>query len=82
MSYNYFFGSLCFTNPVWASSILVVVGCLSNVVYLSWRNKVKKRPEARAKMLAHYASEKAGDDGGLSAWMDLGDRHPDFVYAL
>ena len=22
------------------------------------------------------------DDGGLDAWMELGDRHPDFVYAL
>ena len=21
-------------------------------------------------------------DGGLNTWMELGDRHPDFVYAL
>ena len=84
VSYNLFFLALyAFTNPVCGSSVLVAVGCLSNVVYLSWRNKVKKRPEAHAKLLAHYASiKKAGDDGGLSAWMELGDRHPDFVYTL
>jgi len=28
------------------------------------------------------ADEKIADDGGLSAWIELGDRHPDFVYTL
>ena len=32
-------------------------------------------------MLAKYADSKS-PDGGVEAWMDLGDRHPDFVYAL
>jgi hypothetical protein len=27
-------------------------------------------------------AEKEGDDGVLSAWTELGDRHPDFVYTL
>jgi hypothetical protein len=55
------------------------------MAYFSWRNKVKKRPAVRAKLLEKYvAADKEGgcDDGGLSAWIELGDRHPDFVYAI
>ena len=63
------------------------MGCLANVAYLSWRNKVKKRPGARAKLLEKYITvEKEGEtfnkDGGLKAWIELGDRHPDFMYTL
>ena len=58
-----------------------------NMVYLSWRNKVKKRPGVRTKLLQKYhdaaaAEKEIADDGGLSAWIELGDRHPDFVYTL
>jgi len=60
----------------------VIVGSLINVAYLSWRNKLKKRPEVRAKLLEKYAEDEKRGDGGLSAWMELGDRHPDFVYTL
>ncbi|KAF8817611.1 MFS general substrate transporter [Phlegmacium glaucopus] len=64
-------------------SIFVIVCCLLNMAYLSWRNSVKKRPEVRAKLLEKYfPGEKDGDDGSLDAWMDLGDRHPDFLYTL
>ena len=54
------------------------------MAYLSWRNKVKKRPGVRAKLLQNYVSAEKGiaDEGGLSAWIELGDRHPDFVYTL
>ena len=74
-------------NPTLNSSILIVVISLVNVAYLSWRNKVKKRPEERAKLLDKYKLKGAGDDdddegGRLDAWMELGDRHPDFVYIL
>ena len=67
-----------------SSSILAVVGALVNVAYLSWRNRVKKRPEVRARLLEKYvaASKESCDDGGLSAWIELGDRHPDFVYTI
>ena len=59
------------------------MGSLINIAYLTWRNKVKKRPGVRAKLLEKYATlEKGKDDGGLSAWIELGDRHPDFVYTL
>ena len=74
------------SNPIWLSSILAVVISLVNVAYLTWRNKVKKRPEERAKLLEKYVvagSDKQGeDDGKLRALIDLGDRHPDFVYTL
>ena len=57
--------------------------CLVNVAYLSWRNKVKKRPEVRAKLLEKYmTADKESEDGGLEAWIELGDRHPDFMYTL
>jgi hypothetical protein len=54
------------------------------MAYLSWRNEVKKRPGVRAKLLDKYvAPDKEGDNAeGLSAWVELGDQHPDFVYAL
>jgi len=64
--------------------ILVFLSSLTNRAYLSWRNKVKKRPGVRAKMLEKYVTaEKDGEDnGGLKAWIELGDRHPDFAYTL
>ena len=55
------------------------------MAYLSWRNKVKKHPGVRTKLLQKYyaaAEKEISDDGGLSAWIELGDRHPDFVYTL
>jgi hypothetical protein len=53
------------------------------MAYLSWRNKIKKRPEERAKLLDKYKGTNDDDEeGGLDAWMELGDRHPDFVYTL
>ena len=58
------------------------MGSFVNVAYLSWRNKVKKRPEERAKLLGKYKGDDDDDKGGLDSWMELGDRHPDFVYTL
>ena len=52
------------------------------MVYLSWRNKVKKRLEERAKLLNKYKGDNDDDEGGLDAWIELGDCHPDFVYTL
>ena len=72
---------LNFYRPSLSSCITVFVGSLINMVYLSWRNKVKKRPGVRTKLLEKYAAAD-DSDGGLRAWIDLGDRHPDFVYTL
>ena len=53
------------------------------MAYLSWRNKVKKRPGVRTKLLQKYATaDKETVDGGLRAWAELGDKHPDFVYTI
>ena len=67
-----------------SSCIIIIVGTLINMAQLSWRNKVKKRPEVRAKMLQKYVSAEkdTADDGGSRAWIELGDRHPDFVYTI
>ena len=50
------------------------MGSLINMAYLSWRNKVKKRPEARAKLLEKYmTADKEGsktEDGGLKAGLN------------
>jgi hypothetical protein len=54
------------------------------VAYLSLRNKVKERRGERAKLLEKYtvANKQGEDDGKLRARIELGDRHPDFVYTL
>ena len=55
-----------------------------NMPYLSWKNKVKKCPVVREKLLEGYTGsfDKESVDGGLHAWTELGDQHPDFVYTL
>jgi hypothetical protein len=52
-----------------------------NTAYLTWLNKNKSKPEYRERMLEKYA-EQSKEDGGLQAWMELGDKHPDFVYTV
>jgi hypothetical protein len=42
-------------------------------------NKSKQR--RRNEILAPYVDEK-NPDGGVTAWMELGDKHPDFRYAI
>ena len=50
-----------------------------NVVYLSFKNKSKNRIGRREELLEKYNED---EDGGLRAWMELGDEHPDFRYTL
>ncbi|KAF9564921.1 MFS general substrate transporter [Agrocybe pediades] len=64
-------------------AICVVVGCLLNMAYLSWRNKQKANPAHREKVLErHGGDEKDDEKNHLDTWVDLGDRHPDFKYTL
>ena len=49
-----------------------------NALMLSYANKRKK--EKRAEILAPFSREEP--DGGLHAWVELGDRHPDFRYVI
>ena len=65
-----------------ASFVLVFTCTLTNMAYLSWRNKSKTHQGIRAKLLEKYVADEKGEDGRLRAWMELGDRHPDFVYTL
>ncbi|KAH9476723.1 putative transporter [Psilocybe cubensis] len=59
--------------------IMTIVLAIVNASILSWKNKNKER--TRQEVLAPYATESE-PDGGVRAWVDLGDRHPDFRYTL
>lgn len=49
-----------------------------NAGMLHYANKRKERN--REEILAPYAADEK--DGGTRAWVELGDRHPDFRYVL
>jgi len=57
--------------------IIVIFGAIINVIYLRYKNKEKIR--RRDEILAPYAEMEEGDK---RAWLELGDKHPDFVYTL
>ncbi|KAF5391364.1 hypothetical protein D9757_001855 [Collybiopsis confluens] len=63
-------------------SIMILVGSGINAVLLHFKNKekIKKRDE----ILAPYHLELDDDKGtnAARAWVELGDRHPDFKYTL
>ncbi|PAV20618.1 MFS general substrate transporter [Pyrrhoderma noxium] len=61
--------------------IIIIVFSTLNVLYLNYATHQKERN--RDEILAPYiTSDKAVEDGGEAAWIDLGDRHPDFRYAF
>ena len=64
------------------SSALIAVFAVLNVLYLRWATKDKQR--RRAELLEPYSGveDKNGNNNNERAWTELGDRHPDFVYAL
>ena len=63
------------------SAILVILGSGINAIMLSHANKLKK--QNRIKILAPYVNGDATEsDGGLKGWLELGDQHPDFIYAV
>ncbi|KAF8867506.1 hypothetical protein CPB85DRAFT_155741 [Mucidula mucida] len=59
-------------------SSLILVGALINGIFLSYQNKNKLR--RRVQLLGPYAELK--ETGSSKAWMELGDRHPDFMYTI
>ncbi|PPQ69365.1 hypothetical protein CVT26_002520 [Gymnopilus dilepis] len=63
-------------------TVVVVVFSLLNMAYLSRRNKQKDLPGRREETLRKYEEHPEGDKDGLKAWVDLGDKHPDFRYTL
>jgi MFS family permease len=62
-----------------AFCITPVFLAIINALILARKNKIKK--EKRLELLAPYSTE-GEPDGGLRAWMELGDKHPDFKYTL
>jgi hypothetical protein len=52
---------------------------LTNAILLTRMNASKQ--QRRSEILAPYIDEK-NLDGGVRAWIELGDRHPDFRYAV
>lgn len=66
-------------------TIVVIAGSLLNMAYLHWQNKKKNRAGYRENVLAKYQGsdgEKDAVEANLRAWIELGDRHPDFRYTL
>ena len=66
-------------NCILHSCALIIVFAVLNVLYLKWATVQKQK--RRAELLAPYADD-ISPDGGSEAWTELGDRHPDFQYAL
>ena len=62
------------------SSVLIAVFAAANALYLKW---VQRQKEARRNelLVPYVTSSDDPKDGGEKAWTELGDRHPDFVYA-
>ncbi|KDR78098.1 hypothetical protein GALMADRAFT_119009 [Galerina marginata CBS 339.88] len=68
------------TNIMNLSFMLIMIALtIVNALMLTYLNKKKQR--TRQEILAPYVTEKE-PDGGVAAWVDLGDRHPDFRYAI
>ncbi|PFH53311.1 hypothetical protein AMATHDRAFT_137753 [Amanita thiersii Skay4041] len=60
-------------------AILTIVLSILNALILHRKNVAKRR--RRNVLLAPYTEDKRSD-GGIRAWMELGDEHPDFIYSL
>lgn len=61
------------------SAALIAVFSVLIVLYLKWATREKQRK--RDELLRPYVTEKE-PLGGAAAWEELGDRHPDFKYAI
>ncbi|CAL1713318.1 unnamed protein product [Somion occarium] len=63
-------------NMVFSAGL--VVGSLINFLYLTRANKIKR--QRRSELLARYTD--AEGKCNEKAWIELGDRHPDFIYTI
>ena len=66
-----------FTLYIYSSAAIMVIAIL-NALYLRRQNRLKI--EKRDEILAPYMEDGKSTDGGERAWLELGDRHPDFKY--
>jgi MFS transporter, ACS family, DAL5 transporter family protein len=65
------------------SCVVMALGCLANSFILSRMNASKQR--RRTEILAPYGDDDTDGKvrgGGLIAWKELGDKHPDFRYTI
>ncbi|PPQ96631.1 hypothetical protein CVT26_010671 [Gymnopilus dilepis] len=68
------------TNSLNLSFMLIMIlFSVTNAAILHYKNKNKSK--SRSEVLAPYITDKE-PDGGVQAWVDLGDRHPDFRYVI
>jgi hypothetical protein len=67
------------TNDFRPSCTIIVFGSLVNAILLTRMNTSKQR--RRGEILAPYVDDK-NPDGGVRAWTELGDKHPDFRYIM
>jgi hypothetical protein len=66
-------------NDFRPSCTIVVLGSSANAIFLIRMNTLKQR--RRGEILAPYVDDK-NPDGGVRAWTELGDKHPDFRYIV
>ena len=59
--------------------LIMILFSVTNAAILHYKNKNKSK--SRSEVLAPYITDKE-PDGGVQAWVDLGDRHPDFRYVI
>lgn len=63
------------------SAVLIIVFSIANALYL--KREQRRKESRRAEILAPYLSDpNTPSDGGERAWVELGDKHPDFRYAI
>ncbi|KAF8963255.1 MFS general substrate transporter [Flammula alnicola] len=60
-------------------SLVSILLAILNALVLNYLSKRKQR--SRKQILAPYATEEE-PEGGVRAWVELGDRHPDFHYVI
>ncbi|KXN92713.1 hypothetical protein AN958_06991, partial [Leucoagaricus sp. SymC.cos] len=72
-------------------ALLLGLAAVVNGLLLHWCNKRKQDPAKRQELLAPYFQSVKGDsesdlsgteEANRRAWLDLGDKHPDFKYLI
>ncbi|KAG2011273.1 high-affinity nicotinic acid transporter [Coprinopsis cinerea AmutBmut pab1-1] len=61
-------------------SVIITLSAATNMLLLRWMDSRKARN--RDKILAPFINESDSDGTGKEAWLELGDKHPDFKYTL
>jgi hypothetical protein len=64
---------------IFHSAVVSIALAVLNAIVLRYLTKRKER--MREKILEPYVTDK-NPEGGLRAWVELGDRHPDFHYVI